>query len=110
MHDGFDLLVFERAIIILKDEVDGITLLPLWQVLALVHVEELNLLQQFLVGLHGNSHNIFEQNLLIKQQRKVATNSGELTYLFKLNVLLANLLVDGRPIEVGKEHFVSQVE
>ena len=49
LHDGVNLLVVESFLLILEDEVDSVALLTLWQVLALVNVEEFNLLKQFLL-------------------------------------------------------------
>ena len=94
----------------MQDEVHGITLLALRQILAFVHVEQLNFLEQFLLRLRGHGHNILKQHFLIEQQSEVATNGRELAYLLKFYVFLACQLNKGSPIQVGKEHFVRQTK
>ncbi len=74
LHDGIYLLVIQSLLLILQDEVNGITLLALWQVLTLINIEENHALQEFLLCLMGNLLNLSELYILVYEQCKVAAH------------------------------------
>ena len=54
LHDSVDLLVTHCLLLILENEVHSIALLACWQFVTLIDIEELYLLQEFLLSLTGN--------------------------------------------------------
>ena len=54
LHDGIDLLVTHRLLLILKNKIHGVRLLTSRQLVTLIDIEELHLLQELLLGLTGN--------------------------------------------------------
>ncbi len=74
LHDGINLLVVQCLLLILQDEVHGIALLALWQVLTLIYVEEYHPLQELLLCLTGNLLNLCKLDVLSTSSAKVAAH------------------------------------
>ena len=83
LHDGIDLLVTHRLLLILKDEVHGVRLLAGRQFVAFVDVEE------FYSELHTG----------INQQGEVAADGWELGDLGVEHLVLLDYLHQGRPVQ-----------
>ena len=108
-HDSLNLLVVESLGLVLQDEVDGVALLAFRQVLAFVHVEEFDALEELLLCLACNLLNLLKLNALVDEQCEVAAYRWELA-----DVVIEHLvLLDGAhhvvPVDVGEEHFLVDV-
>ena len=66
-HNCLNLLVAHGLLSILEDEVDGIRLLAGRQFVALIDVEQLDFLQELLLGLTGYLLNLLELYTLVNQ-------------------------------------------
>ena len=87
--------------LVLQNEVHGVALLSFWQVLAFIDIEQLHLLQQFLLALAGNLLNLLKLHALVNQQGKVAAHGWILRNLVILHFVLANSFHHGSPIDVS---------
>ena len=101
LHDGVNLFVTHRLLGILEDEVDGIRLLAGRELVALIDVEEFDLLQELLLRLTGDVLYLLELYALVDEQGEVAADGGELRYVGELHFLLADNLHEGCPVELG---------
>ena len=110
VHDDFDLLVVERALLVLQDEVDGIRFLALGQVFAFVNVEKLYFLQQFSLALACHLLDLRKLHALVDEQGEVAAHGGELRDFRVFHLVLADGLHQGCPVEVGVIDFVLDAE
>ena len=81
LHNGINLLVVQCALFVFEDEVHGVTLLAFRQVFTCVNVEELYLLQQFLLGLACNLCYLCKLNVFVYQQRSRLTDGNLLNSL-----------------------------
>ena len=72
LHDGIDLLVVESLLLVLQNEVHCVALLALWQVLALIHVEENHALEELLLCLTGDHLYLLKLHTLVDQECQVA--------------------------------------
>ena len=68
LHDGIDLLVVESLLLVLQNEVHCVALLALWQVLALIHVEENHTLEELLLCLTGDYLYLLKLHTLVDQE------------------------------------------
>ena len=71
LHDSVNLLVAHSLLRVLQHEVYSVRLLALRQFVALVNVEQLYLLQQFLLCLLSNLLHLGKLNVLVDQQSEV---------------------------------------
>ena len=100
LHDSIDSLVVQRLSLVLQDEVHSIRLLAFWQILALIDIEELDCLEQFLLCLISNTFHFSERHVAVKQQRQVAAYGRELAYLCVGDVLVLDDAHDLVPADV----------
>ena len=103
-HHGVDLLVVEGLGLVLQNEVDGVALLALGQVLAFVHVEELHVLQELLLCLLCNVGDGLKLYALVDEQGEVAAHGRIFAYLVEQHLFAAHGFGHGVPMDVGIEH------
>ena len=110
LHDGINLLVIQCLLLILQDEVHGIALLALRQVLTLINIEEYHALQELLLGLMGNLLNLCKLYVLVNEQRKVAAHRWILADICVSKVHLLHSLHQVIPVNISIEYILLDVE
>ena len=110
LHDSIDLLVVHGFLRILKDEVDSIRLLSLWQLIAFVNVEEFHLLQQFLLCLTCYLLNLCELYAVVNQQGEVSTDGRMLRNLCESDLVLLRCFHQLCPVQLSKIYWLLQIE
>ena len=104
-----DLLVIEGGIFILQQETDGIAFLSGFEVLALIDIEEFNLLEQLFLALVGNAFNLSKLHLLVNEQGQVALHGRELGEFLVAHLGPLNGLHQFLPVEIGIEDLLVDV-
>ena len=94
----------------MQEEVDGVTLLAGFEVLAFVNVEEGHLFEELPVGGKGNLLDAGELYALVHQESEVAAHGGELADFSEVDAVLLGLLHQERPVDVGEIDFRADVE
>ena len=94
----------------MQEEVDGVTLLAGFEVLAFVNVEEGHLFEELLVGGKGNLLDAGELYALVHQESEVAAHGGELADFGEVDAVLLGFLHQERPVDVGEIDFRADVE
>ena len=110
VHDILYLGVLQRVLCVLEDEGKGIGFLARFEVLALIYVEQIDVLEQFLLGRKSSACEVGELNGFIHKKRKVTFYFRILRQIvddcFVLFVLLKQLV----PVEVRVEHLLLDIE
>ena len=75
LHDGIDLLVVERLLVVLQRHAHGIRLLARLKVLALVDIEESHALEQTFLRVADYGLNVGKRSGSVDEQRKVFFNA-----------------------------------
>ncbi len=103
-------LSFRCLLLILQDEVYGIALLALWQVLTLIYVEEYHALQELLLCLMGNLLNLCKLYVLVNEQCKVAAHRWILADIGVSKVHLLHGLHQVVPVNISIEYILLDIE
>ena len=110
LHDSVNLFVIQCFFFVLKNEIYGVTLLSIGQVLALIHVEKDNITQKFLLRLAGYLLYLRKLHALIKQQREVTANGRVLVKFLEHYLVFLDSLHDTSPIKFRIVHVVVDIQ
>ncbi len=102
-HDSVDLFVVQRLVLVFKDEVDGIALLAIRQVLALIDIEEFDTLQKFLLALVGDLLDLRKLHVVVNQQSQVTADRRIFAEFLELYLVLLDSLEDAGPVKLCVE-------
>ena len=88
LHNLVDLLVGHRLFGVLEFEAQSVGNLARLKVLAFVNIEQLDILQEFLLALVSNILDGCKLNVLVNEQCKVAANRRELADFLVTNLVI----------------------
>ena len=101
LHDCVYLLVVERFLLVLEDEVHGVRLFAFGQILAFIDIEEFDALEEFPLRLISNLLNLHKLYALVDEQGEVATDWRELADFLIVHGGVAHGFHECRPIQFG---------
>lgn len=96
--------------VVLEEEADGVGFLAGFDLVALVHVEQVEGTQQFLFGLEGQGFQLGVTDRAVQHHGQVTPHGRELGELGALHRLLLRSLQQEVPVDIGIRHLGLDVE